>query len=167
MTQNIVSESEVKKILNIETFRNLSKDKIMEFVSLIPYMDKEVAVSIINQFPNYVEMAKEMTESLNSACESVVEKNNDSRKDTVEAYKSIIDKLANMLDNDNLSESQQKYITETMVMVADKIAVKDSENKQFHIEIIKCLELTIFGLVMIGATILGVNSKAKSIPHVN
>lgn len=167
MTQNIVGESEVKKILNIETFRNLSKEKIMEFVSLIPYMDKEVAISVINQFPNYVVMAKEMTELLNSACESVIEKNNDSRKDVIETYRSIIDKLASMLDDDDLSESQQRYITETMVNLADKIAEKDNENKKFHIEIVKYLEFALFGLAMIGATVLGVNSKTKSIPHVS
>ena len=35
MSQNLVTESQVKNALNIESFRNLSKDKIMEFVSLI------------------------------------------------------------------------------------------------------------------------------------
>ncbi|MEG1565996.1 MAG: hypothetical protein RR342_04625 [Bacilli bacterium] len=32
----------------------------MEFVSIIPKVDKEVALSIINKFPNYVEMSKDM-----------------------------------------------------------------------------------------------------------
>lgn len=39
------------KALAIEDFRNISKDKIMEFVSAIPNMDKEVAIKIIEQFP--------------------------------------------------------------------------------------------------------------------
>lgn len=36
MSQKIVSENDVKTALGIKDFRNISKDKIMEFVSLIP-----------------------------------------------------------------------------------------------------------------------------------
>ena len=32
------SEEAVKKALKIESFRNLTKDKVMEFTSMIPYM---------------------------------------------------------------------------------------------------------------------------------
>ena len=40
MPQSLVSESQVKNALNIDSFRNLSRDKIIEFVLLIPNMDK-------------------------------------------------------------------------------------------------------------------------------
>ena len=48
------SEEAVKKALKIDSFRNLTKDKVMEFTSMIPYMEKEVALEIIKQFPVYV-----------------------------------------------------------------------------------------------------------------
>lgn len=62
MSQYLVSEDQVKKALQIDSFRNLSKDKIMEFASLIPHMDKDVALAIINQFPAYVESSRNMIE---------------------------------------------------------------------------------------------------------
>lgn len=62
MSQYLVFEDQVKKALQIDSFRNLSKDKIMEFASLIPHMDKEVAIAIINQFPAYVESSRNMIE---------------------------------------------------------------------------------------------------------
>lgn len=46
MVKSLNNEKEVKRILNIDSFRNLSKDKIMNFVSEIPKMDKEVAMNI-------------------------------------------------------------------------------------------------------------------------
>lgn len=46
MAQNLVSEEQVKEALQINKFCEISKDKIMEFVSLIPNMDKEVAIAI-------------------------------------------------------------------------------------------------------------------------
>ena len=52
------SEEAVKKALKIESFRNLTKDKVMEFTFMIPYMEKEVALEIIKQFPVYVEFVE-------------------------------------------------------------------------------------------------------------
>ena len=51
LPKRYVSEEAVKRALNIDSFRNLSKDKIMQFASMIPYMDKDVAIAIITQFP--------------------------------------------------------------------------------------------------------------------
>lgn len=48
MAQNLVSEEQVKEALQISKFSEISKDKFMEFVSLIPHMDKNVAIAIIN-----------------------------------------------------------------------------------------------------------------------
>ena len=48
LPKRYVSENAVKRALKIDSFRNLSKDKIMQFASMIPYMDKEVAIAIIN-----------------------------------------------------------------------------------------------------------------------
>ena len=50
MSQHLVSEDQVKKALHIDSFRNLSKDKIMEFASLIPNMDKDVQFLLLTSF---------------------------------------------------------------------------------------------------------------------
>lgn len=55
LPKRYVSEDTVKRALKIDSFRNLSKDKIMQFASMIPYMDKEVAIAIINQFPEFAD----------------------------------------------------------------------------------------------------------------
>ena len=75
MSQYLVSEEQVKKALQIDSFRNLSKDKIMEFASLIPHMDKDIAVAIINQFPAYVESSRNMIEQYNAMCDKVFQSN--------------------------------------------------------------------------------------------
>lgn len=46
MVKSLNNEKEEKRMLNIGSFRNLSKDKIMNFVSEIPKIDKEVAMNI-------------------------------------------------------------------------------------------------------------------------
>lgn len=163
MTQKIVSEEEVKKILNIESFRNLSKDKIMEFISLIPDMDKEVAISIINQFPNYIELAKLVTESFDRTKDACIEKNDISRKDVVDMYKEILNSQARLLEKEDLSEEQRRYATEQMFIAADKVAEKDTENKAFYRDVMKYGSYLTTGILMIGGVILGVNFTQKTL----
>lgn len=46
MVKSLNNEKELNRMLNIGSFRNLSKDKIMDFISEILKMDKEGAMSI-------------------------------------------------------------------------------------------------------------------------
>ncbi len=132
MSQYLVSEEQVKKALQIDSFRNLSKDKIMEFASLIPhYMDKDVAIAIINQFPAYVESSRNIIEQYNAMCDKVLQSNDDSRKDAVMAYKTILDDLSILLKQDGITPEQQEKITDKMILVADKIADLHEDNRNF------------------------------------
>ena len=88
MAQNFISEEEVKKALQVNNFREISKEKIMEFVSLIPQMDKDVAIAIINQFPTYAESASNMIAQLTMMCDNIIKDNTSSQKDAVEALRS-------------------------------------------------------------------------------
>lgn len=75
LPKRYVNEKAVKRALGIDSFRNVSKDKIMEFASLIPYMDKDVAIAIINQFPVYADFGKATIEQYTQACSNILEKN--------------------------------------------------------------------------------------------
>lgn len=164
---NIVSEEQVKKALQIDSFRNLSKDKIVEFASLIPHMDKDVAIAIINQFPAYVESSRNMIEQYNAMCDKVLQSNDDSRKDAVMAYKTILDDLSILLKQDGITPEQQEKITDKMILVADKIADLHEDNRNFLEGIIKYGTPLIGGALLLGAVILGVNVKGTKLPTIN
>ena len=164
MSQKLITQEQVLKALNIESFRNLSKDKIMEFVSLIPNMDKDVAISIINQFPAYAELASNMVVQLNAMCDTALKENSISQKEAIEAYKLILDSLSEVLKKDDISPEERDAITDKMILVADKISAKDTENKEFINNILKYGTPIIGGILILGATILGVNAKGTKIP---
>lgn len=166
MAQNLVSEEQVKDALQINKFSELSKDKIMEFVSLIPNMDKEVAIAIINQLPAYADSANNMVTQLNDMCDNVIKDNNSSQKDAVEAYKVILQDLSELLKKEDISKEERDEITEKMILVADKISAKDTENKDFLNGIIKYGVPIVGGALLLGATILGVNVKGTKIPTI-
>ena len=164
MSNYYVTEAQVKDALQINSFREVSKAKLMEFVSLIPNMDKDVAISIINQFPAYTASAKVMVEQMNLLCSNILQDNSDSRVTSVSAYQQILNSLALQLDKGNLSAEQQKEITDQMILIADRIAAKDTENKQFLTELFKYGSCILGGALLLGAAILGVNVKGTRIP---
>jgi hypothetical protein len=164
MANTIISEEQVKQALRINNFREISKDKIMEFVSLIPNMDKDVAISIINQFPAYAESAKVMVEQMNALCEGILRDNSDSRSEVISAYQKVLDSLATLLNREELDEQERRYVTEKMIMVADRIAAKDTENKEFLGGVLKYGVLILGGALILGAAILGVSVKGTKIP---
>lgn len=164
MSQYLVSEEAVKDALGIDTFRNLSKDKIMEFISAIPNMDKEVAIRIINQFPTYAETASNMVSTLNTMCDNALKENNASQTESIIAYKNILSSLGELLKKDSISPEERATITDRMITVADRIAAKDSENKEFLNNVIKYGSSLIGGALLLGAVVLGVNVKDVRIP---
>lgn len=90
MAKYMVTENEVKKALAIDSFRNISKDKIMEFVSAIPNMDKDVAIKIIDQFPTYTESANNMLAQLNTMCNNAMKENGESQKEAIEPIRKYL-----------------------------------------------------------------------------
>lgn len=164
MAKYMVTENEVKKALAIDSFRNMTKDKIMEFVSAIPNMDKDVAIKIIEQFPSYTESANNMLAQLNIICDNAMKANGESQKEAIEAYKKILDDLGELLKKNSTTAEERAQITEQMITVADRISAKDTENKHFLNDIIKYGVPIIGGALVLGAAILGVNVKGTKIP---
>lgn len=164
MAKTLISEESVKKALNIESFRNLSKEKIVEFISLIPNMDKDVAISIINQFPAYAEMTGNMIAQLNTMCDSAIKEAGKSQKESIESYKLILSELGNLLQKDNISAEERALITDKMILIADRISAKDSEYKEFLLDALKIGVPVLGGALLLGAAILGVNTRGTKIP---
>ncbi|OXZ27845.1 hypothetical protein B9N51_06580 [Finegoldia magna] len=164
MSKTFVSVEEVKNALKIDSFRNLSKDKIMEFVTLIPNMDKEVAIKIIEQYPAFAKLSESMVAQLNKMCDTALEKNEESQRLTIQAYKQILDELSNQLHMEDISKEEREKITKQMIEIAYKISVKDTENKAFIDKMVKYSTGFAIGALVLGAAILGVNIKGKDIP---
>ena len=164
MAKYLYSEDEVKKAMKITSFRNLSKDKVMEFVSLIPRVDKEVAIAIIDQFPVYTEYALNMMSQLNEMCDKVLKSADTSQIATIEAYKKILDDLGEILKRGDITPEERKQITDQMIVIADRISVINAEHKKFLEKIYGYSAAAISGALLLGAAILGVNIKSRQMP---
>lgn len=159
--KNIISEEDVKKELGIIDFRNITKEKIMQFVSLMPKLDKELSLKIIEQFPNYATMATSMVTNLIDLCNNALENNKVTEKEAIDAYKYVLETIRMELeDGEATSEEKIKYNNQ-MIEVADKISEIDVRNKKWLENIIKYGTSAVCITLAVGAAILGVSTNNK------
>lgn len=165
MSQHLVSEEQVKQALRIDSFNNLSKEKIMEFASLLPNMDRDVAIAVINKFPVYVESSLNMIEQFNVMCNKVLQGNDESLKGAVHAYQKVLDELSTLLKQEGITKERQNEITEKMISIAEEIAALHKDNQEFLKDLIRYSGALIGGVIILGAVILGVKGvKFPEIP---
>lgn len=162
----LLTEQQVKDALKIDSFRNLTKEKIMEFTSLIPKLDKEVALNIINQFPAFAESSKTMLDQFKNICTQALENAKDNQKEVILAYRKIIDDLGELLNKDELTPDERNNIIEKMIEVADRMSAEDAENKQFLQNILKQGANLTLAVVFLGTAILGLNVKGFDLPKI-
>lgn len=155
-----VTEEQVKRALKVDDWRHLSKKKVLQFTSMIPNMDPEVAKAAIAQFPTYASFATEIVNELKKVCEKVIESADESQKMTIESYQKVLDYLGEMLKKDSITQEEREKYTSYMISVADKIAEVNSEHKAYVKDIFSKALPYIGGALLLGAAILGVNVAA-------
>ena len=72
-----------------------------------------------------------MIEQYNVMCDKILQSNDDSRRDAVMAYKTVLDDLSSLLKQDGVTPELQEKITDKMILVADKIADLHEGNRNF------------------------------------
>lgn len=157
-----LSEEQVLKKLDIPDFRHLSKDKVITFATMLPKMDREVAMKALEQFPDFASTLLNMLKELRDSLDKIIDNSNESTKSSIEAYYIVLDSLKSMLNDDNLSFDEKTYILENMKEVSRLIDKKDIENKQFSLKIAGLISGAVITITaMLGASI-GVNSSKSS-----
>ena len=102
--------------------------------------------------------------SLKAMCDTALENNNESQRETIAAYRKVLDDLGEVLKKEGISPEERDAISNKMIEIADKIALKDTENKAFIAGLVK-YGLPVLGTALVvGAAILGINIKGKDIP---
>ena len=84
----IENEEELKRKMGIESWRNLSKDKFLTFVSDLPNMSNEVAIKVIEQFPDFKSLVLDSLNQIQEQAEKAVGANWKSQKKSIRRSRS-------------------------------------------------------------------------------
>ncbi len=152
----LLSEADVLKKIGAKDFRSWNKQQIVEFVSSIPDMDKEVAIKCIEQFPEFREQSTQIVKELYDMCGKLVEDHHISMTEAMASYQVILDDLSKQLNEPHLSNKRKDKIVSQMVEVADKIAELQREHGNVIKEAIKMVGVVAVTAISAGAAILGV-----------
>lgn len=130
------TEIELKKRLGIESWRNLSKDKFMMFISDLPNMNKEVVLEIIGRFPDFVNLVMSAFVHVQEQATQGLRFNHESQKKVHQAFKQYRRILSRELDREDLTSEDRFRILGLLKDAIDAEALKDTDNKEFLKQII-------------------------------
>ena len=161
--QRTISEQRVLQRLGIQDFRHMTKDKIMRFATMLPYMDPDVAKKALEQFPAFKELAGQMVIEYKNIVSNTLTENSESQKVLYNTCNSILDVLKQELQKDTLSQEERASVEGKMLSVVAIIAEKDSENKRFLLKTIAFVCLFAAGIIGTAAAIIGINCQVPGI----
>lgn len=163
-----LSEKRVLRKLDIPDFRHMTKDKVVQFASLLPNMDPEVAKKALEQFPEFKDMTIEIVNQLRQTMEKSVDSNNRSQDAFYSACDEVISILNEELQKDNLTSEDENRIRGSIIHVLEMMNEKDSENKKFLLGLVKTAGATACTLLLTTAVVLGGKGELpiKSIPKI-
>ena len=158
----LLTEKDIKRKLKVNDFSQLSNEKIEQLVTLLPEMEPEVAMKMIEQFPEFSKLASSMVGYLKDTVSQVLAENRDSADHAFRAYQFLLNDFSVQLKNPFISTKEKHYITEKMIEVADRIAALDADNKHFFQRLAVGFGAAALTVVAIAGAVLGVNFFKKS-----
>jgi hypothetical protein len=154
------SEVEVMNALGIESWRNLSKNSVFELLGLLPEIDREVALKIIDQIPEFTKLALGALDDVAKGHNAALASNDRNMEMVNQFHLEILAILKAELDKDLTPEQWMRVVDELRDVRVDGL-LKDTENKRFNSEQFdKRLRMT--GMILLGvvAVVLGAGRSA-------
>lgn len=149
------NENEIKKALEIESWRNLSKDKMIKFAAMMPDMDEEVAMKLIEQFPEFARFANEAIDTMEKEYNTTLNANKESQENVHRAFQEIREILKGELKQDELSFEEKKYIMDLIFETGRMEFEKDTENKSWLNGVFKNALVGVAGGVAMAVVFVG------------
>ena len=155
MNNRPLTAEEVKQLLGVNDFSDIDEEQIHVFVSEIPKMDRDVAISAIEQFPAYGELVKALAEQFFTLSEKVSDANGSSVQRVFDAYTQTLNMMSALAQRENIRAEERQWFAEKAVEIADKMADVDHENKNFLTEVLKVGAKVVCGVAVVCLTFLG------------
>ena len=126
------SVDEVANELGVSNVNSLNNPKYGNgFVQLFPQMSEGVAQKAIALCPQLLKITPEILDTVEKMYENTLHQNADSNNAAIYAYQTVIEACRESLRKENRSFEEEEKILSMMMVLADKISAKDTENKEW------------------------------------
>jgi hypothetical protein len=152
---DIDNEEQLKQRLGIDTWRNLSREKFVDFASELPNMSEELALKVIEQFPDFKTLVLDSFTVVRDQAAEAAKSNWKSQKKVHKAFADYRAMLSRELDRENLSSADRFAVMQLFKTAIDDEALKDSEHKAFVLQALGMVATVGVVAVAAGAAVLG------------
>lgn len=158
------TEQDVKKAMGIDSFRNLSKDGVMQFVSLMNDTAPEVRLAIIEQFPNFKKLTLDVVDVYKEAQQEVAGAGRDSTQEAHNAWAEVRKILEKELDsNIALTKEERLAYLQMIFDTAEKQGLIHASDQRFWNEyLLKAGQFALGGIALGLVAVAGVALKPKN-----
>lgn len=126
-----LSEKEALEKLAIPSWKYLSKDKFMSFLSFLPDLDKETQFRAIEQIPNIISYITAMNEKIIEASKTITDNNKETTSLIVDSLNEMQMCFQDLLKREGLSTEDKILFSEKLMDLAKIYVELDKTNKGF------------------------------------
>ena len=148
-------EKRVLKKLGIKDFRYMTKDKIVQFASMLPKMSPEVAKTALKQFPDFVVLAKSMANEMRLMTDKSHDLAKESQDQFYDACNHSLAILNAELSREDLTQEERDKIIEQTVDILTKLQNHDNKVLELKKRAQDGFVLVASLAILAGAAILG------------
>ncbi|PPH46846.1 hypothetical protein C5C42_05705 [Rathayibacter sp. AY1F7] len=149
------NEDDLKQRIGIVSWRNLSKENFIAFASELPNMSEELALKVVEQFPDFRNLVLDSFSEVRDQASSAVRANWKSQKKVHRAFAEYRAVLNRELDRDTLSAADRYSVLRLFKEAIDDEALKDSEHKAFVLRALGIVAMVAVAGVSTGVAVLG------------
>jgi hypothetical protein len=125
------TEVAVKNFFRIDSWRNLRKEHVLQFMEMLPEVHPEVAKKLLDQVPELSEMAQAVLDDAAKAYDAALSSNNRSMELVHESHRKALDILQAELARTDLTPEERMSAFARIDEILANLRLKDTENKQF------------------------------------
>jgi hypothetical protein len=143
-----LNEEQALKTLGIDSWRNLSKDKFLKYVTMVPDVSENVRLKVLDQLPGIMGFTKEFVQTIISEQRDITQKNSETTNIIIHSLEAIQSSIDQLSKQPNITFEQRQYFCGIQVEIAQIYLELDEHNKKFLSDIWD-------GVVKFGITVLG------------
>lgn len=147
--------NQVQKALDIKDWRKLSKDKVVKFAAMMPDIDNEVRIKIIENFPNFSEFVIQVLGEMKETVISTMDHNSTDYQAALNIISESQKIIGSQLDRDDISEELRIKLLDYLMELTKMIPSLDKENKKFLLNINKDMVHGALAIIGLGIVVLG------------
>lgn len=151
-----IAEKKALELMQKDNFRGISKENIMQLMSILDKVDPEVAKSIIAQLPEAIRGTVELERVYFSALSKGMESIESTAISCFETEDAIVQFLKKEIEREDVTFEQKQYYYEKMESAAIRKESKETEHRETILKILHYGgEVLLFGLGLCACLFFG------------